>query len=383
MKKWEKREKKGKKGKKEKKREKKKGKKGKKVKRGKKGKKRKKKEKKGKEEKRVEKSGKEGKRGEKRGKEGKRGEKRGKKGKRGEKRRRVEKSRKERKRGEKRGKEWKRGEKSGKEGKRWEKMGKGRKRGKGEKGKRRKGERGRKGKEGRRRTRRQKQVPSTIARTGPFCSSRAWKPLTPMDSNTVTESDLSLKSWSFLHRVNDRVRKMLHQSSKDATQDSDKHSLIRWMIMSSTLEASIFMGKEYSEILRSAQSHNETDVWHIWEVESENQMRFMEWLQLAGKILHVNNYLWSVMKKSSVSRMPRFTYFQILCYALERWARTHNQILSGKTSWRGSRVHHNTELWTQSMVSQWNSSGIFPRIHHIAALQQSPRVHEKMSDQPE
>ena len=35
------------------------------------------------------------------------------------------------------------------------------------------------------------------------------------------------------------------------------------------------------------------------------------------------------------------------------------------------------------MVSQWNSSGIFPRIHHIAALLQSPRVHVKMSDQPE
>ena len=47
-----------------------------------------------------------------------------------------------------------------------------------------------------------------------------------MDSNTFTESDLSLKSRSFLHRVNDRVRKMLDQSSKDATQDSDKHSLI-------------------------------------------------------------------------------------------------------------------------------------------------------------
>ena len=37
-----------------------------------------------------------------------------------------------------------------------------------------------------------------------------------MDSNTVTESDLSLKSRSFLHWVNDRVRKMLDQSSKDA-----------------------------------------------------------------------------------------------------------------------------------------------------------------------
>ena len=47
-----------------------------------------------------------------------------------------------------------------------------------------------------------------------------------MDSDTVTESDLSLKSRSFLHRVNDRVRKILDQSSKDATQDSNKHSLI-------------------------------------------------------------------------------------------------------------------------------------------------------------
>ena len=47
-----------------------------------------------------------------------------------------------------------------------------------------------------------------------------------MDSNTITESHHSLKSRSFLHRVNDRVRKMLDQSSKDAKQDSNKHSLI-------------------------------------------------------------------------------------------------------------------------------------------------------------
>ena len=47
-----------------------------------------------------------------------------------------------------------------------------------------------------------------------------------LDSNTVAESDMSLKSRSFLHRVNDRVRKMLDQSSQDATQDSNIHSLI-------------------------------------------------------------------------------------------------------------------------------------------------------------
>ena len=72
-----------------------------------------------------------------------------------------------------------------------------------------------------------------------------------MDSNTFTESDLSLKSGSFLHRVNDRVRKRLDQSSKDATKDSDKHSMIWRMLMSSTEQTSVFMGGNYSENLRS------------------------------------------------------------------------------------------------------------------------------------
>ena len=35
-----------------------------------------------------------------------------------------------------------------------------------------------------------------------------------MDSNTVAETDMSFKSRSFLHRVNDRVRKLQDQSSK-------------------------------------------------------------------------------------------------------------------------------------------------------------------------
>ena len=72
-----------------------------------------------------------------------------------------------------------------------------------------------------------------------------------VDSDTGTESDLSLKSRSFLHKVNDRVRRMLDKSSKDAIQDSDKHSLIWGLFMSSTLEASVFMGKNYSENLIS------------------------------------------------------------------------------------------------------------------------------------
>ena len=47
-----------------------------------------------------------------------------------------------------------------------------------------------------------------------------------MDSDTVAESDMSLLSTSFFRGVNDRVSKIQDQSSKDATQDSNKHSLI-------------------------------------------------------------------------------------------------------------------------------------------------------------
>ena len=47
-----------------------------------------------------------------------------------------------------------------------------------------------------------------------------------MDSYTEAESELSLGSRTFLHRVNDQVRKRQKQSSKDATKDSDKHSEI-------------------------------------------------------------------------------------------------------------------------------------------------------------
>ena len=90
-----------------------------------------------------------------------------------------------------------------------------------------------------------------------------------MDSNTITESDLSLKSRSFLHRVNDRVRKILDQSSKDAMQDSDKHSSIWGMFMSSTLEASVFMGKNYSENLHSIKNTEDLTMKQMFDISEK------------------------------------------------------------------------------------------------------------------
>ena len=114
-----------------------------------------------------------------------------------------------------------------------------------------------------------------------------------MDSGAVAESDMSLLSKSFLHTVNDRVRKIQDQSSKDATQDSNKRSLIWRMFMSSTLEASVFMEKEYSENLNSVKNTGkDLTLKQMFEIPEKviwnNQMRFLECLKSAGMILHGN-----------------------------------------------------------------------------------------------
>ena len=101
--------------------------------------------------------------------------------------------------------------------------------------------------------------------------------------------------------------------------------------------------------------------------QSDNQMRLLECHQSTGKILDGNSYLWSLMKKSSVSRTQRFLCFQILCCALERCTRTHIQILFGKESWVGSKIHHSNRT-----LDNWRRA--------------SSKVQEfmsTMSDQPE
>ena len=57
--------------------------------------------------------------------------------------------------------------------------------------------------------------------------------------------------------MNDRLRRMLDRSPEDSMQDIDKRSMIWTMFMSSTLEASVFMGKSYSDNLHSIKNTGE------------------------------------------------------------------------------------------------------------------------------
>ena len=110
-------------------------------------------------------------------------------------------------------------------------------------------------------------------------------------------------------------------------------------------------------------------------------MKFLECLKPVGKILHGNNYLWSMMKKSSVSRMQRFMYSQILCCVLERRIRTQHQILLGNSNWIGSKdsSHYGTldTIDGEPMEFEWN---IFPGFTTLQLVQEVQKFMNKMSD---
>ena len=90
-----------------------------------------------------------------------------------------------------------------------------------------------------------------------------------MNSDTEAESEMSLESRSFLHRVNDQVRKRQYQSSKDATKDRDKHSVIWRMFMSSALQASVFMAKNNSDNLHSNKNTEDLTVKQIFDISEK------------------------------------------------------------------------------------------------------------------
>ena len=99
---------------------------------------------------------------------------------------------------------------------------------------------------------------------------------------------------------------------------------------------------------------------------------FLECLKSAGKVLHGNSYLWSIMRRViSISHAKVCVFSDSLCYVLD-------SILYGKNSWVGSKILQSTELWTHLTENRWISSGIyFTRIHYIAARRRSSKVHEQ------
>ena len=189
--------------------------------------------------------------------------------------------------------------------------------------------------------------------------------------------------------MNDRVRKILDQSSKDAMQDSDKHSSMWGMFMSSTLEASIFMRKEYSENVPSIKNTGKDltmkqmfDISEKWIVGQSDEIfgvTPINWEDSSWKHLSL------VSDEEVISLSHAKVYVladSVLCFGKMKQNPTSNSAWEEKWSWFKSLSQYRTldTIDDEPMEFECN---IF---QGFTTLQLCNKVHEfmsKMSDPSE
>ena len=173
---------------------------------------------------------------------------------------------------------------------------------------------------------------------------------------------------------------MLDQSSKDATQDSNKRSLMWGMFMSSTLQASVFMGKEHSENLRSIKNTgNNLTMKQMFDI-SEKLIA-----EQSDEIYGVTTINWadsswkhlSLIGDEEVISLSHAKVYvfsdSVLCLGKVNENPQSNTVREEKLTWFKSSPQYRA-LDTIDGEANGIRVEYFPRIHHIAALQQSPRV---------
>ena len=200
------------------------------------------------------------------------------------------------------------------------------------------------------------------------------------DSDTVAESDMSSKSRSFLHRVNDRVRKMMDQSSKDVTQDSNKLSLLWWMFMSSTLQASVFMGKNFSENLHSIK-YTRKDLTMKQMFDISEKLIVTQSDEIYGvNAINWNDSSWKYLSLIGDEEVIILLHTKVcvysdslLCLGQMNENPQSNIACEERLAWFKSSSEYRAldKIDGEPMEFEWN---IFHRIHFVAARRQSSRV---------
>ena len=186
------------------------------------------------------------------------------------------------------------------------------------------------------------------------------------------ESEISLDSRTFRAQGEwSSAKRCWTNRQKMQRQDSNTHFLI-WKNVYVFNIASICIHGE--ELLRQFTFHSKIqgtisqlqqmfDISHIWKVDNRTiRWDFWSVSKSTWKILYGNNYLRSVMKKSSVSSHAKVYAFShsVLCLGKMNREPTIKYCL-GRHDWRGSRVssQYRTYFGHNWRCSQWNLSGLF------------------------
>ena len=207
-----------------------------------------------------------------------------------------------------------------------------------------------------------------------------------MDSDTVTESNFSQRSRSFLNRVNDRLRKTLDHSSKDAMQDIDKRSMIWGMCMSSTLGASVFTGKNNSENLHSIkQTWKDFTNKQIFDISEKLIVEQSDEIFGVSQISWENS-LWkqlSLVNDEEVIRLSHAKVYvfsdSVLCLGMVNQNRASNTFWEEHFSWFKNSPQYRTleTIDGEPMVFEWN---IYPGFTTLQLVQEVQKFMNKMSE---
>ena len=131
--------------------------------------------------------------------------------------------------------------------------------------------------------------------------------------------------------------------------------------MSVTLESAVFMGKNNSDNWHSIKNTEDLTMKQMFDISAK---LVSEQDEIYGvKTINWENSLWkylSLIGDEQVISLQRTKVYvfsdSVLCLG-KIHENSPNQTLHGNINWSGSKVHQNTESWTELMVSQWNSSG--------------------------
>ena len=144
-----------------------------------------------------------------------------------------------------------------------------------------------------------------------------------------------------------------YQSSTDATKDSDKHSVLLGMFMSSTLQASVFMVKNYSDNWHSIKISKDLTMKQMFDI-SEKLVSEQSDETYGVKTINWEDSSWkylSLIGDEQVISLQRTKVYvfsdSVLCLGkVLTYTKTLAPTQHGKIDWRGSKVHRNTETWT-------------------------------------
>ena len=193
------------------------------------------------------------------------------------------------------------------------------------------------------------------------CPQRGAWPQQFVIGNDEAELELSLGYRSFLDRVNDQVRKRQKRIS-NVIENGEKHSMTWGMFMSVTLESAVFMGKYYLNNCQSIANTKDLTLKQMFDISTRlvSEQDEISGLETIGWENHSWKYLSLIGDERIISLQRTKVYVfsdSVLCPG--KIHKNPNQTMHGNKDWSGSKVHQSTELWTELMVSRWNSSGIF------------------------